>query len=996
MADRTPNLAAVAGWQQTRLWSFLSESSKHEDNGDALLAAIRQVLEPAQTLLVSGQTSPKDFTLHDAGHAFRVAELMSTLLPEDVRQCLTHFEIALLLASAYCHDIGMVPSISQERQILSYLQRPYREELPESELLAIRRWLTDSPFELHHSRRSYNSGADLEYLAQLYIRSRHNDWSEEWMRLHLAHIVFPQYPNWLNDLITLCRSHHEGYERLITSEFEPTLRGNPGRVINLRFLACVLRLADVLEIDPARTPEIVFQHRLVDERSQIYWAKDHSISPHVTSNKIVLHARPVSARLHQAVNETIEQINAELRLCNRIQEDGRLRHSPGIGSLNHRIDLPSIVSADVKPDRNDYEFIDGSFRPNTRKLLELLGGHQLYGQDPCVAVRELMGNALDSVKEAIALHRLQLENPADSKWEEVLGQLHQISLKVEKRVEKGKASWWLICSDTGVGMTKRIIVNHLLVSGSSRKYEVAELESRCREAGFYLERTGQFGIGVLSYFMLADRVVIETRRTTLYGDAEDTGWRFETDGIGTFGELKRIKKESPGTTVSLRLKSHGRRDHFPEDFEDDRNGRDIFLPDFISYVLGILVRAPCKVRIQQADSDAIEFGPGWGGLTETLRQNLERDIQHTGISFELLKPIEGRLYNGELRFRATPYILQSVDGGPRAFRVLGLRGMSVEASAYMTQAWRGTRIESKEDVTRTHHHLPCLIEIDWIGKDNSHVSVSRRDFSVSESNSVLSEIQSHIASELNALRLKYSEISLWEKMAYGFLSWPLKATWPNSKGEFSALQGFISGSWASDVSDTFDSICAGQIRLIYDLDQEFFTADIPRKLIFPARRDQRLRPFVAVNIDAYAGELTGAKIVAAEFPPAWRNVFGAYVDHDPFIGFLNQSCPLVETVRQSWETSSSVRFLAKLQKMFENGKVSSGLFSTQELEIIASFAPLYWFSGNSFFVLSKSEDSASIRLESVDTETRKQFSLSRIDENWVAKRTSRKRKNKTG
>ena len=48
-------------------------------------------------------------------------------------------------------------------------------------------------------------------------------------------------------------------------------------------------------------------------------------------------------------------------------------------------------------------------------------------------------------------------------------------------------------------------------------------------------------------------VIIRTRRNT--GDrGEPHGWRFETDGIGSFGELRRDETISGGTEVTLRLR----------------------------------------------------------------------------------------------------------------------------------------------------------------------------------------------------------------------------------------------------------------------------------------------------------------------------------------------------------------------------------------------------------------------------------------------------------
>ena len=47
-------------------------------------------------------------------------------------------------------------------------------------------------------------------------------------------------------------------------------------------------------------------------------------------------------------------------------------------------------------------------------------------------------------------------------------------------------------------------------------------ERRCNEHGFSSERTGQFGIGVLSYFMLADRLELRIERVPAAGSEPES------------------------------------------------------------------------------------------------------------------------------------------------------------------------------------------------------------------------------------------------------------------------------------------------------------------------------------------------------------------------------------------------------------------------------------------------------------------------------------------
>jgi hypothetical protein len=47
----------------------------------------------------------------------------------------------------------------------------------------------------------------------------------------------------------------------------------PSAIVHLRYLAVVLRVADIL--DPERTPDVILRHRGVAPRSLDYWWKDH-------------------------------------------------------------------------------------------------------------------------------------------------------------------------------------------------------------------------------------------------------------------------------------------------------------------------------------------------------------------------------------------------------------------------------------------------------------------------------------------------------------------------------------------------------------------------------------------------------------------------------------------------------------------------------------------------------------------------------------------------
>lgn len=95
----------------------------------------------------------------------------------------------------------------------------------------------------------------------------------------------------------------------------------------------------------------------------------------------------------------------------------------------------------------------------------------------------------------------------------------------------------LVIEDNGRGMTEEEIqkgftnlAGHMEIKGTSGK------------------RIGQFGIGVLSAFMIADYLVMETRSMN-----ENRGWRVVWRNLDSCYSLEEIEKDKPGTRCELYL-----------------------------------------------------------------------------------------------------------------------------------------------------------------------------------------------------------------------------------------------------------------------------------------------------------------------------------------------------------------------------------------------------------------------------------------------------------
>lgn len=174
------------------------------------------------------------------------------------------------------------------------------------------------------------------------------------------------------------------------------------------------------------------------------------------------------------------------------------------------------------------------FQAETAQLLNLMI-HSLYTQKE-IFLRELISNASD------ALDRLRFEaltNPG----------LVEDGHKYEIRLKPDVAARTLTISDTGIGMSRQELIDHIGTIARSGTRELRKKVQESQSAEAMADLIGQFGVGFYSAFMVADRVTIISRRA---GEQSATQWESSGDGSYTLGEAERA---GCGTDIVLHLKA---------------------------------------------------------------------------------------------------------------------------------------------------------------------------------------------------------------------------------------------------------------------------------------------------------------------------------------------------------------------------------------------------------------------------------------------------------
>lgn len=738
--------AYLRDWQHSRIWNALNDRTRKE--ADDVCLAVGQILPDIQHLLSSADTSPPDFTLHDSQHSFRVAERMAELAG-GVIEAMSAYELAFLLLSAYLHDMGMSPPQRYVDQHFTFALCGRSDSLSQRQIDEFISWLDffNASVPLAIGEVSPGDMRRARFLVSHYCREKHVDWTEDWIESHLTGLKMGSYHKWVDDLKALCRSHHEGYDSLSGEAFAARIVGKYGQVVHLRYLACLLRLADILEFSPDRTPDVILQHRDIHESSVVYWHKDQSVSCLFENNRITLVARPTTAYIHRAIEDMVLAIEGELTLVRRLNDEQPFWISTfQNSSLYHRWDIDSQVRKNITPHKDLYEYVDGAFRPDTDKLLQLLSGVELYG-DALVAVRELLQNAFDAVKEQMAYERLARPDPSSQDLEGSVAALHQIVVALTR--ESGGT--WLTCRDTGAGMSKSIIINSLLVSGNTHRADINRLRRRCVANKVRFNRTGKFGLGVLSYFMLADRLQIRTRRSSVSEGTESTGWHFETDGVGSFGELRKDVEWKQGTEIKLRIRAE----------------KEEACNELVQYMARHISMAPCDVIVSKFDERPTLFGMGWSDYRNIVVSpvEIEKNSPHAAaVPMEVVKTqvsdalrwkeIHGDLPNGLGAYRLSFPTFDTSYGLSPAFFLHQSEGASNKAITFssdtsryfflpdhsIAMSWYGISVYPSrgdhgsndwDDLVRRFAAFGVL-QVDWRDEKAGSINIARDSLALSE------------------------------------------------------------------------------------------------------------------------------------------------------------------------------------------------------------------------------------------------------------------------
>jgi molecular chaperone HtpG len=183
------------------------------------------------------------------------------------------------------------------------------------------------------------------------------------------------------------------------------------------------------------------------------------------------------------------------------------------------------------------------FETEVNQLLDLMI-HSLYSNKE-IFLRELISNASD------ACDKLRFTAVSDAS-------LYEDDIELKVKVSFDKEQGTITISDNGIGMNRDEVIENIgTIAKSGTKAFLASITGDKKSDANLI---GQFGVGFYSSFIVADEVILRTRKAA---DATENGVEWISKGKGEY-DIKSVDKATRGTEIVLKL----------------RDGEDEFLNDW--------------------------------------------------------------------------------------------------------------------------------------------------------------------------------------------------------------------------------------------------------------------------------------------------------------------------------------------------------------------------------------------------------------------------------
>ena len=252
------------------------------------------------------------------------------------------------------------------------------------------------------------------------------------------------------------------------------------------------------------------------------------------------------------------------------------------------------------------------FKAESKKLLDMMI-NSIY-TNPEIFLRELISNASDAIDKLY--YRSLTDKDVKVKKD-----------KLEIRVIPNKEERTISIIDNGIGMDKEELEDNLGTIAKSG----SELFKENNEMKKDISIIGQFGVGFYSAFMVAKKVVVNSKKVL-----DEKSYTWESDGASGY-TINEGEKTSTGTEVILYLKDDDENNNYSEYLEEYKlMGIIKKYSDYIRYPIEMMMIGDDKKEVEKTINSMI---PIWKKKQSEVEEEEYNDF-YTDKFYDYEKPLK--------------------------------------------------------------------------------------------------------------------------------------------------------------------------------------------------------------------------------------------------------------------------------------------------------------------------------------------------------------------
>ncbi len=458
-----------------------------------------------------------EFVLQDESHSAIVLKNIEELLGEKKIKEIASVDLFMLVASSYLHDCAMglsiwetkVLELAEKEDVPVIVDNPKKIILDNiqsiySDFSQIKEWLFCPEKEqelisyfsdLYEGFQIFRNGYLGKYKVENkdrlnvkiridYIRTTHHVRIRQYiphLKKKVSDIIEPDIAKGLLEFLgTVVYSHGTPINEVEKIPISYSLPGTTAQKGNLQFDAMMLRLSDIIHFNHDRAPHALMnQKKFESNYSSYHWMIKEGLDYTIDKN-ICFRCHCDNPDLYFRLNKYMDWIDDEIDNYDNLRSQW-----PHL----YNIKVPKVDRTELRPDSSYIPKMDLKFTLEHDRIMDLLKGIGLY-KKPFACLRELYQNSLDACRCMMSM--------VESNGIIEFGLLEDT---------KGK---YLYCLDNGKGMSHDIIEKYFVRIGSSY-YKSNDFFREQAATGSKFTPTSQFGIGILSCFIIGEKIEVLTR-----------------------------------------------------------------------------------------------------------------------------------------------------------------------------------------------------------------------------------------------------------------------------------------------------------------------------------------------------------------------------------------------------------------------------------------------------------------------------------------------------